>query len=261
MKPCAPTLLELQYAVQLDLLGLANNGASEYIIPNGLDPDARLAIYRNTARNTLLSALKLSFPAVQALVGPDCFEGAARLFLEQQFPLSAQLDAYGAAFPDFLAQIPQLASLSYLPDTARLEWAVNEVLHAPDTRTIDIEGLRRLREPEPQEIRFSPNPAVRLVQSAFPVDAIWRAVLTGDDGELEAVDLAGGAVSLCVSRSASGVSVTRIAEWQRSFTAALLAGCPLHEALANAADTDAPVWLAYLLASGCFTGISFSEKQ
>ncbi len=261
MKPVAPTLLELQYAVMRDMLGLANDGASEYIVPNGLDPDARSAIYRNTARSTLLTVLKLSFPAVQALVGPECFEGAARLFIEQHFPTSAQLDAYGAAFPDFLEQTPELATLSYLPDTGRLEWAVNEVLHAPDTKTIDIEGLRQRSKSEIQEIRFSSNPAVRLVQSAYPVDAIWRAVLTGDDGALEAVELADGPVSLYVSRSASGVIVTRISEWQLSFTAALLAGRPLHEALANAPDADAPGWLASLLAFGCFTGISLSGQR
>lgn len=260
MKPFAPTLLELQYAVQRDMLGLANNGASEYVVPDGLDPDARLAIYRNTARSTLLTALRLSFPAVQALVGPECFEGAARRFIEQNFPTSAQLDAYGATFPDFLEQTPQLASLSYLPDTGRLEWAVNEVLHAPDTKTIEIEGLHEWGKPEIQEIRFSSNPAVRLVQSAFPVDAIWRAVLTGDHVALEAIDLADGPVFIYVSRSTSGVIVTRIAEWQHSFTAALLAGCPLHEALANAPNAEAPGWLASLLAFGCFTGIDLSGQ-
>ncbi len=261
MKPVAPTLLELQYAVQRNMLGLADNDASEYIVSDGLDPDARLAIYRNTARSTLLTALGLSFPVVQALVGPECFEGAARLFIEQYFPKSAQLDAYGAAFPDFLEQIQELATLSYLPDTGRLEWAVNEVLHAPDTKAIDIEVLRQWSNPEDREIRFSPNPAVRLVQSAFPVDAIWRAVLSGDEGALEAVELADGPVCLYVSRRATGVVVIRIAEWQRSFTAALRAGRPLHEALANAREADAPGWLASLLAFGCFTGIDLCGQQ
>lgn len=71
MTNCVPTLLELQRAVRLDLLGIADSDASEFVVPDGLDPQARLAIYRNTANGTLLAALMLSYPAVRSLVGPN----------------------------------------------------------------------------------------------------------------------------------------------------------------------------------------------
>ncbi|MGY2492860.1 HvfC/BufC family peptide modification chaperone [Cupriavidus sp. CP313] len=260
MTASAPTLLELQRAVRQELLGFADGNASQYVVPDGLDPQARLGIYRNTATGALLTTLRLAYPAVQALVGPEFFEGAARQFIEHNPPACAQLDSYGGAFPDFLEQMPQAESLVYLPDAARLEWAVNEVLHAPDTNPLDLGRLRQLDEGGLQQVSFLPNPAVRLLQSAYPVDAIWNAVLTRDDSALASINLAAGPVSMYVCRSASGVDIERIGAWQWSFTTALLEGRPLNEALVEAPADEAPVWLASLLASGCFASVRLSGQ-
>ncbi|MDE1011471.1 DUF2063 domain-containing protein [Paraburkholderia fungorum] len=260
MTTCAPTLLELQSAVRRDWLGVASGDASGYVEPDGLAPQARLAIYRDTANSSLLTALRLSFPAVQALVGSEFFEGAARLFIEQCPPSSALLDSYGESFPEFLAQMPEAASLAYLPDTARLEWAVNEALHAPDAQLLDLRRLEQLGEADMQAVRFLPSPAARVVESSFPVDAIWQAVLSRDDSALADINLAAGPVWLYVHRGASGVEVDRIAAWQYRFTAALLAGRFLHDVLVDTSDAETSVWLAHLLASGCFVDVCLSNE-
>ncbi|SOF01860.1 hypothetical protein SAMN05446635_9978 [Burkholderia sp. OK233] len=260
MTTCAPTLLELQRAVRRDLLGLPEGDSCEYVAPDGLASPARLAIYRNTANSTLLKALQLTYPAVQALVGSEFFEGAARLFIEQCPPSSALLDSYGGKFADFLAQMPQAASLAYLPDTARLEWAVNEVLHAPDAKPLDLLRLEQLDEAGMQTVRFVPNPAARVLESCFPVDAIWHAVLTRDDSAMADINLTADPVRVYVHRGASGVDVDRMAEGQCRFMAALLAGRPLHDALADAPDAQAPVWLASLFASECFVDVCLSNQ-
>lgn len=260
MTVCAPTLLELQRAVRQDLLGPADGAASEYVVTDGLPPQARLAIYRNTANSTLLGALRLTYPAVQALVGSEFFEGAARRFIEQCPPSSAYLDSYGELFPDFLRHMPEAASLAYLPDTARLEWAVNQVLHAPDGKPLDLRRLEEMDEVNIQVVRFLPSPAVRLVESCFPVDAIWRGVLSRDDNVLADINLNADPVWLCVHRGLSGVAVERIAEEQCRFAAALLAGRPLHDALVDVPDARISDWLAHLLASGCFVDVCLSSQ-
>lgn len=259
MTTSAPTLLELQRAVHRDLRRVADGGASEFIVSDGLDPQARLAIYRNTANSTLLAALTLSYPAVQALVGPEFFEGAARLFIEQCPPSNAQLDSYGVTFPDFLAQMPQLTSLAYLPDTARLEWAVNEILHAPDAKPLDLRHLGQLDGADTQALRFVPSIGVQVLQSAFPVDAVWHAVLVQNDSAFADINLTSDPVRLYVHRGGPGVAVDRINEWQYRFTAALLAGRPLHDALEVPHD-EASFWLATLLSSGCFAEVYLSNQ-
>ena len=260
MTTCAPTLLELQCAVRRDLLGLSDGDASGYVVPDGLAPQARLAIYRNTANSTLLTALRLTYPAVQALVGSEFFEGAARRFIDQCPPSSAHLDSYGELFPDFLAQMPEAASLAYLPDTARLEWVVNQVLHAPDGKPLDLRRLEQLADADIQSLRFLPSPAARVLESCFPVDAIWHAVLSRDDSALADINLDADPVWLYVHRGTSGVAVDRITEEQCRFTAALLAGRPLHVALVDGPDAGTSVWLAHLLASGCFVDVCLSSQ-
>jgi hypothetical protein len=258
----SPTLLELQRAVRQDMLGLlnANAYASEHVVADGLDPRARLAIYRNTATASLVAALRLSYPAVQSLVGAEFFEGAARLYIEQNPPLSAHLDSYGAMFPDFLARMPEAALLAFLPDAARLEWAVNEVLRAPDAKPLDLTRVAQLEHDALDSVRFVPSPAVKLLQSAFPVDVIWQAVLDRDDSALAQINLVTDPVWLMIRRSASGIGVERVAQWQWQFAATLLAGYPLDAAFVEAPEDEAHGWLAWLLASGCFTDIELLKR-
>lgn len=256
----APTLPELQRAVRADLLGLSDGGATDYVVTGELTAHARLAIYRNTVNSTLLKALQLSYPAVQALVGEEFFEGAARLFIKQCPPSNARLDSYGAAFPDFLAQMPEAASLPYLPDTARLEWTVSEVLHAPDSKPLDLLRLKQLNDGGLLSVRLLPNPAVRLFHSDFPVDAIWRAVLTHDDSALADINLATGPVWLHVYRDATGLQVRQIAKWQWRLTTALFAGHSLDDVLTGAPHRELHLWLASLFASGCFIDVCLPNQ-
>ncbi|QUN32241.1 putative DNA-binding domain-containing protein (plasmid) [Cupriavidus sp. KK10] len=261
MQSDPPSLLELQRAFAQELGNPAAGGASAHVIADGLVPQARLGIYRNTATATLVGALRLSYPAVQALVGPEFFEGAARLFIGQSAPQSAWLDAYGEAFAEFLARLPEAAAIGYLPDVARLEWAVSAVLHAPDATPLD---LRRLAESDVSaagDIRFLPHPAVRVVHAAFPVDAIWRAVLNRDDHALARIDPAVGPVWLLVRRTSDAIDVDRLSAWQWQFTAALLAGHPLHAALGPTSPADAHAWLATLLSAGSFTGFGRAQAS
>ncbi|MDQ0140370.1 HvfC/BufC N-terminal domain-containing protein [Cupriavidus necator] len=261
MKPDPPSLLELQRAFAQELGNAAGGGALAHFVADGLAPQARLSIYRNTASATLINALRLSYPAVQALVGPEFFEGAAWLFMEQTAPRSAWLDAYGEGFAAFLARMPEAAAIGYLPDVARLEWAVSTVLHAPDATPLDLHRLAESGVSAAGDMQCLPHPAVRLVHAPFPVDAIWRAVLNRDDHALARIDPAAGPVWLLVRRTSDGIDVDRLSASQWQFTAALLAGHPLHAALGPTPPADAHVWLATLLSAGCFTGFDRAQAS
>lgn len=256
MNAQAPTLHELQRAMQRILLDSADNDASAWVIADGLDANARLDIYRNTRASVLTTALSLAFPAVQHLVGLEFFEGAAGLFVARAPPHSAWLDEYGAEFPEFLARLTQAASVPYLADVARLEWHVNLALHAPDAPLLDIARLTARGESGLAQLHFEAHPAVRLLRCEFPVDIIWRAVLERDDQAMAAVDLAEGPVGLLVHRTQGGIAVMRLGECEWRFTAALFSGKPLSAALEGTRCDDAHSVLATLLASGCLAEVS-----
>ncbi len=256
MNTDTPALLELQRAMQRSLLDRTDGDASAWVIADGLDADARLDIYRNTSARVLATALNVAFPAVQHLVGPEFFDGAAGLFVAQVRPRGAWLDEYGAEFPEFLARLPQAASVPYLADVARLEWHVNLALHAPDDPLLDIARLTALEEGELAQLHFEPHPALRLLRCEFPVDIIWHAVLERDERAMAAVDLAEGPVWLLVHRTQGGIEVMRLGECEWRFTAALFSGKSLAVALEETPCDYVHSVLAMLLASGCLAEVS-----
>lgn len=253
-----PTLLELQRAVRGDLLG-QNEEAAPYVVPAGLTTAARLSVYRNTMFGALTKALRLSYPAVDLLVGQEFFDQAARIFSENEPPRGACLDEYGGGFAEFIAHFRPAASLPYLPGVARLEWAVSGALHAPDVAALDLSCLSALGPADRGRVAFVPHPSVSLVHADCPVDAIWRAVLAGDDAAMAAIDLGSGPVWLLVQRCATRVDVLRISEREWRFAALLCAARPLQAALDEVPDLDASAALAGHLAAGRFTGFSLDQ--
>jgi hypothetical protein len=252
-----PALRELQHAVYRSLVARDDDdAAAAYIRAEGLPPVARLRIYRNTLFGTLGNALRLSYPAVHRLVGPEFFETAAQGFIEDNPPRSAYLDQYGSAFPDFLARFPAAASVVYLADVARVEWAVNRALHAPDATALDISPLLKLAQGDHDRVRFAPHPSLGLVRANYPADTIWRAVLAQDDAALAILDLTDAPVWLLVQRLATGIDVKRLSEPAWHFTEALCGGRSLHAAVDVVSGIDVSTLLGEHLAAGRFIAFS-----
>ncbi len=259
MNAPSPPLLELQHAMRASLVRREDRDAAARVLADGIDPAAPLGVYRNTFASVLTRALRLSYPAVERLVGAEFFEGAVRAFIEQQPPRSACLDDYGAGLEDFLTDFAPAASLEYLPAVARLEWAVSRALHAPDSEPLEIASLVALAEDEQARVRFTPHPSAGLVRADYPADSIWRAVLARDDAALAAIDPAAGPVWLLAHRAESGVEVIRLSESAWRFTRALFTGHPLHQALNESRCPEAQSVLAEHIAAGRFAGFRLDD--
>jgi hypothetical protein len=259
LETAAPSLLELQRAMRASLVVHDDRGISAHVVPDAFEPAERLDIYRNTFASVLTTALRLAYPAVYRLVGAEFFEGAARIFIEAHPPTGACLDDYGEELAGFLSDFGPAASLPYLPDVARLEWAVNRALHAPNTQPLDPRRLAALAEAERAHVCFAPHPSVSLVRADHPADLIWRAALEEDDAALSAIDPGAGSTWLFVQRLPTGVEARRMSESAWRFTSALCVGTPLAAALDEARDFDASALLADHLAAGRFVDFSLNE--
>lgn len=253
-----PSLREFQSAMRATLLDDTSPVVAA-LLAKTLTPADRVSIYRNTSRIALTNALRLNYPAVQRLVGEDFFGAASDMFIINAPPPMAWLDFYGAEFPEFLERFAPAASLRYLPDVARLERAVGRALHAADCESVTAAQLATIDPLATASICFEPHHAISLLSSAYPVDAIWRAVLARDDAAIAAVDLGAGPVWLVVERNANSLEVTRIDEQRWRFAEALFAGEPLAAALETADSSDAPAWLAAHLAAGHFVSFATTE--
>jgi hypothetical protein len=169
----APPLHKLQRDFMAWVLGDASSGAVDSVRGNGLAPDARLGIYRNIVFSNLTATLTTDYPVVKALVGEAFFENAATRYIRDEPSRSGNLQDYGAGFPEFLARLPEAASLPYLADAARLEWARQESLLAADAAPLDPTRLMDVPETKQDALRLQLHPSLRLVDSAHPILDIW----------------------------------------------------------------------------------------
>lgn len=148
-------------------------------VPDGLldaaDQPAgrRFSVYRNNVAVSLTEALHQAFPVIAKLLGAQNMDGLAGMFLRQHPPSSPLMMFYGEAFPGFLADLPQLAHLGYLPDMARLELALRRSYHAADCTPAPADALN-LSPEDIMRSRLSFAPAMQVMQSDWPVHAIWR---------------------------------------------------------------------------------------
>jgi len=244
------TLRELQHEFRRALLD-STDGASvgtldAEILGDGLTPDARLGIYRHHVFTTLTAVLRDTYAVVGRLVGAGFFGYAADRFIRRDLPAGPCLFEYGAGFADFLADFPPCRDLSYLPDVARLEWAMHRALHAEDVAAIDPQALRQISAEQTAQLRLSLDPSVTLLASPWPVDGIWRANQPEADPEAT-VDLGTGGVWLEVRRLGDDVVFRALAPAAHAFRAALASGRSLEEATQAAFAIEAGFDLARAL--------------
>jgi hypothetical protein len=256
-----PALRELQQAFGAALVDGGAKGPLAAIEPDGLEPAARLAIHRHHVLTTLTGALRATYPVVCRLVDPRFFAYAAREFIRHHPPAGPVLAEYGAELPAFLASFPPCAGLAYLPDVARLEWALTAALHAPDAAPLDVAALAAVAGDDVARLRLRLDPSLALLASAWPVDRIWRANQPGapDDG---VVDLAAGGVDLEVRRDGDEVVFRAVDPAVAAFRGALRGGETLGDAVTAAAAVDAAfdvaAALAQLLDDGVLVGFDLA---
>lgn len=141
----------------------------------------RFSLYRGNLSATWRRTLGHAYPVVLALVGADFFGGLARAYGRQYPSDSADLNQFGTCFADFLAAFPPVAAFPYLPDMARLEWAVHLAHYAADAEALAPESLVALHPDQLEVRRFSLHPACALLASDWQVAALWQAHQEGEE--------------------------------------------------------------------------------
>jgi hypothetical protein len=254
-----PTLHEIQQAFAASLLAGDDAPLAPCVVEDGFAAAERLSIYRNGSRSTLAAALRLTYPAVDRLVGRDFFDAATDRFIVEHPPGGGYLNEYGGEFPALLAAMPSAASLPYLPDVARFEWALSEAANADEAPALDPAALAGVEAGRHHLLRFEPHPSVRLLELRYAADVIADAVLGGDDEAMAAVDLFAGPVRLVVSRGPDGVEARRLAASAHAFLRRMFAGDPLGDIL-HFAGADAAVLLAEQFARGRLTAFRVAPE-
>jgi hypothetical protein len=242
-----PSLRELQRGfAAATVFGDAAAIAALGIVGAGLHPAARIGIYRNNVFGNYRKGLGATYPVVQRLVGTPRFEAAIEAFVRAHPSTCGDVNRYGGELARFLEGYPPLRELAYLPDVARLEWAVDQAGIAGDAAVLDLAALAAVPAAALGELRFTLHPSVELVSSPYPILRIWQVNQPDHSGE-DRVDLGEGGDALLIARAAKGVGVERLSRGAHAFLIALRGKLRLDEAVERALAVESSFELSAAL--------------
>ncbi len=130
-----------------------------------LGPEERINIYAHMYYARLHEVLREDFPRVAAILGCAGFGAVTRSYLACHPSTHPSLRHLGRHFTAFLDTRPEVASLPFLGDLARLEWTREEVFDALDAEPLRLEYLQSLSADEWPDLRFQLIPAFQVLQS------------------------------------------------------------------------------------------------
>jgi len=188
-------------------------------------------VHRNTVLSALSNALRLSYIAVDRLVGEDFFDRMAIDYARAQPPRAPQLDEYGAGFAAHISGFPGTAALPYLGELAQFEWQL-----AVAARSRAAPGAGPVLQLD-QGVRLRLAAPLWLHAARYPVERLRNAVLAEDTVTLAAIAATGG-FHYALWRTSEGVNVRSLSARSARFLAAVYAGATAIEALAAGGDAD-----------------------
>ena len=231
-----PNLLELQMQLRRAVLCGDTAALTAAILGDGLDPAARLQIYRNHSFATLGAVLEGTFPVVCRLVDKRFFAYAAHEYLRGHPPNSRCLLEYGADFADFLAGFAPCMNLPYLADVARFEWALSMAATVREAAPLPAEALAAVPPEKAADLALRLQPSVSYFASGWPIDTIWQA---NQQTDVPTVDLARGGTRIEIRRAGDAAAWRWLDPGTFAFRTAIADGLALAAAAATATAEDA----------------------
>lgn len=233
--------------------------AADALLPlfKGEDKSHRFALYRGNLTATWDKTLASAYPVIRMLVGEEFFSGLSRAYGLEHPSASGDLNQFGADFAPFLAAFPHVAAYPYLPDMARLEWALHRAHYALDASGIAAERLAGLGPERFEAARLRLHPACAVLASDWAVAALWRAHQPGHEHDFpDDLHRPGWHV---VARPAWKATVLELDEAAHAALTVLAAGGDVGAALDAAFERDegfaVPTHLQQWLAHGLFVDI------
>jgi Putative DNA-binding domain len=246
----------------------------------GLLPHAQtlrgLQAYQANGHALAERALNAAYPVTAALIGADSMAALARAFWHAHPPALGDLSQWGATLPGFLEASPSLADVPYLPDVARVDWAVHQAAGAPDA-SADLSSLARLTQEDPATLGLRLAPGTALVGSRYPVASLVQAHGVGRTDAPDPPDTppdlaeagrrlqAGMAEIACVWRADLRPRVTAIDVAETALLQSLMAGNSLLQAVDTACEAcaaagrehpfDVGLWLQRSVVEGRVLGV------
>ncbi len=261
-------LLDLLHVNAIDSIALSADlmrANSHFHLKNTTSVARGLRAYRANAQELSVKVLHTSHPVLQQLLGEENFSHLAQDFWQAMPPKRGDLAQWGGDLAAYLLQVPQLQALlhehAYLPDVARVEWALHEAATACDA-ALDAQSFEWLTSRDPVDLHLDFSPGCTVLRCTHPVVSIMQL---HDERMSDLHETAREAI-------AQGEPQTALI-WRQGFRpmladldaapAALIEAtlqgqslaAAVDAALAQTSDFDFSAWLAASVQSGLLVGI------
>jgi hypothetical protein len=142
----------------------------------GVPAERGLKVYQANGHMLAERALRAAYPVIGQLLGEESFAELARAFWHASPPVQGDIAVWGEQLADFIGQSTQLRNEGYLPDVAKVEWALHRCALAAD-RDADIAMLSLLTTEDPQSIGLTLAPGLVTISSVWPLATLMLAHL------------------------------------------------------------------------------------
>ena len=219
----SPSLAEIQCGLAAHVLGERSPKLIGWaLVPDGVDPMDRLAVYEDGYPARIFEALAESFPAIAKILGEGSFAALVQRYRPMLPRGWCNLNDIGRALPAFLASDQLTRRLPLLPDLARLEHSVHQAFHADVGPDLDFSPCLTWDLDRWSAARFVFRPDVTWWASEWPVRDLWDARLL-ERSEID-VALEGRPQTVCVHRTGFDVTVAVIDPPEAALAACLSGG-------------------------------------
>ena len=200
----------------------------------GSNAARRIGLYRGNQRATWDATLGNAYPVLRQLLGEEFFGGLSHAYGMDYPSDNADLNLFGGHFAQFLAVFPHVADYPYLPDMARLEWALHRAHYGADLPGVSAAAIAALTPEQASPLRL--HPACTLLKSEWATLALWQAHQEGGSHAFP-TQLAAPSHALVI-RPVWKAQVLPLSKGAHAALCALAAGASLGAALDAAFDID-----------------------
>jgi len=232
-------VIRLQRAMANAVLTGEEAGLLDYLAdpPPGCDLLHRVGAYTGGYHARVEESLLESFPALAAVLGGAAFHSLVHRYLPCINRDEPNLNYIGRDLPGFLADDELGVALPFVPDLARLEWAVLECFHGAWLAAADLSLLEDLGQDQLASLRLDFQPAAALVVSDWPIKEIRDA--RDYDRDSVDIDLVDRPDSVLVYRAGFDVVTEGLGEAEATALESMRAGATLGQTVQQLADSGA----------------------
>jgi len=252
-----PSLSELQAGFARAMIDGTAPALLPWIDTRGVAPAARLQIYRHAILATHVASLVTSFPAVERMLGTECFDGWATRYAAWHGSRSGNLQNLGDDFANYLLAQAELKELGWLGPLARLDWLRQRCILAADADALDAVAMQAALLAAVDDPLLQLLPSVQAIAAPFPLLDLWRYC---ESPQTHTVDLQAGAQGVLLWREDGQVAMQACTPADVAFVLALKRDAPVSAAMAAAHALDGaaplPALLGPVLAHALIQGIS-----